>query len=114
MEKTWPRLYHQRVQRSYQQKFDTKHLIQSKDVQDRYNEQIIQEIKSNLHPETTITHMWDLLKSIIKNAAESQVDYKKKENSKHISDPEIERLSKGQKDPRLQRERERERCQNYE
>ena len=36
-------------------KFDTKHFTQSKDAQDSCNEQIIQEIKSNLHPENTIT-----------------------------------------------------------
>ena len=39
------------------------------------------------------------MKSIIKNAAESQVGYKKKENSKYISDPEIERMLKEQKRP---------------
>ena len=89
----------------HQQKFDTKHLTQSKDTQDRYNEQIKREIKSNLHSETTITQKCDLLKSIIKNAAESQVGYKKKENSKYISDPEIERISKEQKDLRLQTEK---------
>ena len=105
MEITWPGLYHQRIPRSHQQKFDTKHLTQSKDAQDRYNEQIKREIKSNLHSETTITQKCDLLKSIIKNAAESQVGYKKKENSKYISDPEIERKSKEQKDLRLQTEK---------
>ena len=61
-----------------------------------------QELKSNLHPETTNTNKWDLLKSIIKNAVESQVGYKKKEHFKHVSDLEIERMSKEQKDPRLQ------------
>ena len=35
--------------------------------------QITQEIKSNLHPTITNTNKWDLLKSIIKNAAVSQV-----------------------------------------
>ena len=39
------------------------------------------------------------MKSIIKNVAESQVGYKKKENSKYISDPEIERMLKEQKRP---------------
>ena len=94
MEITWSRLYHQRMPRLHQEKFDKKHLTQSKDAQNDYNEQIIQEIKSNLHPETTITNKWDLLKSIIKNPAESQVGYKKKEKSKYISDPERERISK--------------------
>ena len=36
-------------------KFDTKHFTQSEDAQDSQNEQIIQEIKSNLHPENTNT-----------------------------------------------------------
>ena len=84
--------------------------MQSKDAQDRYNEQIIQETRSNLHPETTFTHKWDLLKSIIKNAAESQVGYKKEKNSKCVRDPEIERMSKEQKDLRLQLEK----CQNHD
>ena len=83
--------------------------MQRKDAQDRYNEQIIQEIKSNLHPETIFTHKWDLLKSIINNAADSQVGYKKKENSKCVRDPEIKRMSKEQKDLRLQIEK----CQNH-
>ena len=73
MEITWSRLYHQRMLRLHQEKFDKKHLTQSKDTQNGYNEQIMQEIKSNLHPETTITSKWDLLKSITKNPAESQV-----------------------------------------
>ena len=110
MEITWPRLYHQRIPSSHQQKFDTKHLTQSKDAQDGYNEQIIQEMKCNLYPEITVTNKWDLLKYIIKNAAECKFGYKKKENHKYISDPEIERMSKEQKDLRLQIEK----CQNHE
>lgn len=43
----WPRLYHQRIQRLHQQKFDTKHLTKRKDAQDDYNEQIIQEIRND-------------------------------------------------------------------
>ena len=50
------------------------------------------------------------MKSIIKNAAESQVGYKKEKNSKYIRDPEIERMSIEQKDLRLQIEK----CQNLE
>ena len=42
------------------------------------------------------------MKTLIENVAESQVGYKNKENSKHIGDPEIERMSKEQKDLRLQ------------
>ena len=94
----------------HQQKFYTIHLTQDEDAQDRYNEKIIQEIKSNLHPETTVTRKCDLLKSIIKNAAESQVGYMKEENSIYISDSEIERMSIEQKDLRLQIEK----CQNLE
>ena len=56
MEIIWSRLYHQKIQRSHQQKFDTKHLTQSKDAQDGYNEQIMLKIRSNLHPETTYTN----------------------------------------------------------
>ena len=110
MEITWPRLYHQRIPRSHQQNFNTKYSTQSKDAQDSYNEQIIQEIKSNLHLETTITNKWNLSKSMIKNAAESQEGYNKKENSKYISDPEIERMSKEQKDLKRQIQK----CQNHE
>ena len=82
MKITWPTLKDPRIPRSQQQMIDLEHVTRSKDAQNSYNEQIIQEIKSNLHPETTITNKWDLLKFIIKNAAESQVGYKKKENSK--------------------------------
>ena len=110
MEITWPRLYHQRIPRSHQQNFNTKYSTQSKDAQDSCNEQIIQEIKSNLHLETTITNKWNLSKSMIKNAAESQEGYNKKENSKYISDPEIERMSKEQKDLKRQIQK----CQNHE
>ena len=49
-------------------------------------EQVIQDIKSNLNPETTNTNKWDLLKSIIKNPAESQVGYVKEERKLQTSD----------------------------
>ena len=42
----------------------------------------LQRTNNTRNKETTITNKWDLLKFIIKNAAESQVGYKKKENSK--------------------------------
>ena len=89
--------------------FDIKHLKQSKDVQDGYKEQIIEKLKSNLLPETTNTNKWDLLILIIKNAAESQVVYKKEKHFKYVSDPEIERMLKEQKDLRLQIEK----CQHH-
>ena len=104
MEITWPRLYHQRIPRLHQQKFDTKHLTQSKDAQDHYNEQIIQEIKSNLHPETRNPEIHNEKCSGIPNWLQEE------RNSKYISDPEIERMSKEQKDLRLQIEK----CQNHE
>ena len=50
------------------------------------------------------------MKSIIKNTAETQVGYEKRENSKYISDSEIEKMSKEQKDLRLQIQK----CQNHE
>ena len=50
------------------------------------------------------------MKSIIKNTAETQVGYEKRENSKYISDSEIEKMSKEQKDLRLLIQK----CQNHE
>ena len=50
------------------------------------------------------------MKSVIKNTAETQVGYEKRENSKYISDSEIEKMSKEQKDLRLQIQK----CQNHE
>ena len=50
------------------------------------------------------------MKSIIKNTAETQVGYEKRENSKYISDSEIKRMSKEQKHLRLQIQK----CQNHE
>ena len=50
------------------------------------------------------------MKSIIKNTPETQVGYEKRENSKYISDSEIERMSKEQKHLRLQIQK----CQNHE
>ena len=50
------------------------------------------------------------MKSVIKNTAETQVGYEKRENSKYISDSEIEKMSKEQKDLRLLIQK----CQNHE
>ena len=58
----------------------------------------MQEINCNLHPETTSINKW----SIIKNAVKSHVGCRKKENFKHMSDSEIEIMSKLQKDLSLQ------------
>ena len=62
MEITWPRPYHQRIPGSHQQNFITKHLTQSKDPSDVYNKQIIPEISCTVHPETTSTKKWSIIK----------------------------------------------------
>ena len=90
MEITSPRLYHQIIPREHQQKFDTKHLIQSKDAQIRYNNHTIQEIKSNLHPEINYLQVDFIEIHNQKMPRNPKLVTKKKENSKNISDPEIE------------------------
>ena len=45
---------------------------------------------------------WEKLKNIIKCTAETHVGYKKKANDHQISDPDLESMSKEQKDIRLQ------------
>ena len=44
-------------------------------------------------------------KTIIKSAAERHIGYQKKESKQHIPDPQLERMSKEQKNLRLEIER---------
>ena len=82
MELTWPKLY-QTSPRSNQKSVDTKQLTQKLDKQNKYKEQIKQEIESRSHIKKSDTHTLENLKQIIMNAAESQIWYKKKEYPKN-------------------------------
>ena len=75
----------------HKQKFDTKHLTQSKDAQDDCNEQIIQELKSNLYPATTNTKQVGFTE-IHYQECSGLPSWVEEEHFKHVSDPEIERM----------------------
>ena len=106
MELDWPRLYYKRPPVSRQQKFDTKHLVQNEDAQNGYKAHVTHAMQSieQSRQEPTMTHKWEKLKTIIKSAAESHIGYQKKESKQHIPDPQLERMSKEQKDLPLELE----------
>ena len=82
MELTWPKLY-QTSPRSNQKSADTKQLTQKLDKQNKYKEQIKQEIESRSRIKKSDANTLENLKQIIMNAAESQIGYKKKEYPKN-------------------------------
>ena len=85
-----------------QKKFDTRQLTQNEENQERYRKQIKQESESSTYVAAQEENKWEKLKDIIKRSAETHIGYKKKINNHQISDPDLERLSKEQKDIRLQ------------
>ena len=104
----WPKLYYKRPPTSRQQKFEIRNLIDNKDVQNNYKENIvqaIQSVKENPNQEIISTHKWDELKDIIKSVAENLIGYKKKTSKQNIPDVQLENMSKEQKNLRLRIER---------
>ena len=85
-----------------QKRFHTRQLTQNEENQKRYKEQIKQETESSEYAAAQQEYKWEKLKDIVKCAAETHVGYKKKVNDHQISDPDLERMSKEQKDIRLQ------------
>ena len=75
-----------------QKRFDTRHLRQNEENQDR--EQIKQETESNEYAAAQQENKWEKLKDMIKCAAETHVGYKKRANNHEISDPNLEKMSK--------------------
>ena len=102
IELTWARIHHKRMPNTSQNRFDTRQLTQNEENQVRYREQIKQETASREYVAEQQDNKWEKLKDIIKCAAETHVRYKKKANNQKISDPDPERMSKEQKDIRLQ------------
>ena len=49
LELTWAKIYHQRIPNTSQKKFDTRQLTQNEENQERYGEQIKQEIESSAY-----------------------------------------------------------------
>ena len=94
MEVLWPKVYKKRNVGSNQQKFDTKNLTQNVNVQSKYKDHIMKNIQSQ---ENQTTKNWDSLKSIITNAAKSEIGINKKDSKNHISDPELKQMSIEQK-----------------
>ena len=84
-----------------QKRFNTIQLTQNEENQERYGEQIKQETETSEYVAAQQEYKWENLKDIIKCAAETYVWYKKKANDHQISDPDLERMSKEQKDIRL-------------
>ena len=102
IELTWARIYHQRMPNTSQKRFDTRQLTQNEENQERYREQIKQETESSAYVAAQQGNKWEKLKDIIKCAAEIHIGYKKKVNDHQISDSDLERMTKEQKDIRLQ------------
>ena len=85
-----------------QKKFNTRQLIQNEESQERYREQIKEETESSAYVAAQQENKWEKLKDKIKWVAEAHSGYKKKVSNHQISDPDLERMSKEQKDIRLQ------------
>ena len=85
-----------------QKRFDTRQLTQNEKNQERYSKQIKQETECSTYVAAQQKNKWEKLKDIIKCAAETFIGYKKKVNNHQISDPDLERMSKEQKEIRLQ------------
>ena len=102
IELTWTKIYHQRMPNTSQKRFDARQLTQNEKNQERYREQVKQETESSAYVPAQQGNKWEKLKDIIKCAAEIHIGYKKKVNNHQISDPDLERMSKEQKDIRLQ------------
>ena len=93
---------HQRMPNTSQKRFDTRQLTQNEENQERYREQIEQETESSAYVAAQQENKWEKLKDKIKWVAEAHSGYKKKVSNHQISDPDLERMSKEQKDIRLQ------------
>ena len=85
-----------------QKKFNTRQLIQNEESQERYREQIKEETESSAYVAAQQENKWEKLQDIIKCAAETHIGLKKKVNNHQISNPDLEMMSKEQKDIRLQ------------
>ena len=96
LELTWTKIYHQRIPNTSQKRFDTRQLTQNKKNQERYREQIKQEIESSADAAAQQENKWEKLKDITKCTAKTHIGYKKKVNNHQISDPDLERMSKEQ------------------
>ena len=81
---------------------NTRQATQNEENQERCREQIEQETESSTYVAAQQENKWEKLKDIIKCAAETFIGYKKKVNNHQISDPDLERMSKEQKEIRLQ------------
>ena len=81
---------------------NTRQATQNEENQERCREQIEQETESSTYVAAQQENKWEKLKDIIKRSAETHIGFKKKVNNHQISDPDLERLSKEQKDKRLQ------------
>ena len=101
IELTWARIYLQRMPNTSQKRFKARQVTQNEENQERYREQIKQETESSEYVAALQENKWEKLKDIIKCAAETHVGYKKKANNHQISDPNLERMSKEQRDIRF-------------
>ena len=102
IELTCANIYHQRMPNASQKRFNTRQLTQNEENQERYRDQINQEAESSTYVAAHQENIWEKLKYIIKCAAETHIGYKKRVNNHQMSDPDFERMSKEQKDIRLQ------------
>ena len=102
IELTWARIYHQRMPNTSQSRLDTRGLTQNEENQERYRGHIKHETESSACIAAQQENKWEKLKDIIKCVAETHIGYKKKVNNHQISDPDLESISKEQKDIRLQ------------
>ena len=84
-----------------QERFDTKQLTQDVENQERYWEQIKHETESGTYVAAQQENKWETLKDWIICVTETHVGYMRKVNNYQISDPDLERMSKEQKDIKL-------------
>ena len=75
IELTWARIYHQRMPNTSQKTFDTGQLAQNKENQEKYREQIKQDIESKEYVAAQPENKWEKLKDIIKCVTETHIGY---------------------------------------
>ena len=75
IELTWARIYHQTMPNTSQKRFDTGQLAQNKENQEKYREQIKQDIESKEYVAAQPENKWEKLKDIIKCVTETHIGY---------------------------------------
>ncbi len=106
MNVNWAKMYHRIPQVKKDKKIDTKRLAEDKDIQDQYQQYIVDQIYENKQEMTNDNqeqpHRWEKIKKIIQKAAETNIGFKNKEMKGQVKDEQLEQMSNAQKKLRLQ------------